>query len=218
MKIKGFLNEKGRIYIPAKIRTMFNPEPLFKKHKFYTWDRGESKSYYNWIIERVIAELPLKPIEHKSSDSYKKHNWGNSLILGVIKPTKLSNNKGGFLIIYSPRMHHAVEKFLGFGVDSDKKDPFKLDKPTLMKLDRAGKITIPKSYRRDVYIDYLLKSKTTYVEREILMIKRMFILEIWNPRLWSAAPDDAKRLFDDSFAESVFEQLRYEARIPFLPG
>lgn len=235
MIINGTLNEKGRVYLPIEARKRLDLKSFFKKHNICSWHKGEHagavdslaesiagasrtdfynaygryKTYEEWLERKM--NIPIK----EWREDFKKHGWKNLFVLGVITAKySASKNEYTFLILYSPAIHQQIDLL-------HREVPYanlRLDHLTLLRLDEAGKITIPKSYRRAMHIDYSLKSvksKDKYIEKKLVLVVREVLVEIWNPAMWKKAPKEANEMFNKGSIESAFS---YFERIHYLPG
>lgn len=234
MIINGILTEKGRVYLPLEARKFLDLEPFFKKHNVCSWHRGENieivdslaesitgaartdfynaygryHTYEEWLERKM--NIPIK----EWREYFNKYGWRNLVVLGVITAKySLSKKEYSFLMLYSPIICQQVESMH----QEASNVTVKLDHLTLLHLDKAGKVTIPKFYRRAIHIDYSLKAKpkNTYVEKKLIMIRKEVILEIWNPSMWKKAPVAVKELIDK---RSIDSAIAYFEHIHYLPG
>lgn len=234
--INAHLHEKGRIYIPKKVLNTLSLKDIFAKYHLCDWHRGKTIGYFQWLIERIgrVHKSKFYEIENIYRDYYewleketglpvlkllkyfkRKNGWGEFLILAkvrVIRPRKARYN---FLIVYNPAMYPEVEFFLSKEFVSKESWISQVKDSVLIKLDRAGKITIPKDHREHAKIDLLPRSRTEYVDKGVLVIKKDFLLEIWDPHIWKTAPEEVKQWFNNKLTPSVFHEME---RVEFLPG
>jgi DNA-binding transcriptional regulator/RsmH inhibitor MraZ len=191
MKTKSFLYEKGRVYIPTKCRENLGIKgEWFKASRVISKDIGEDV-YYKWLTEKTRVYMKEEALGH-----YKKRGWKNLVIIAKVGTRFWLERQWHFLAIYSPLLHMEVNLAAEVTGRWDL-TLVKMENSTVVLLDRTRKITIPKSFRKYAYIDYSIKNKNEYVKKEILLVKKKYVLEVWNPHTWKIAPRVIKGLFNN---------------------
>lgn len=191
MKIKSIIYEKGRVYIPVELRRNFGVEGKFFKTCKSISRKAGYDYYFKWLTEKTVARISEDVLRR-----YKKRGWKGLIILGKVGTKDYVKGRWNFLIVYSPFIH--MEISLASLIESKEGLPLVEMKDAIITyFDKAGKITIPTSYRKYAYVDYPPESKIKYVK--ISMVKKEFVLELWNPGMWKTAPRIIKQMFEDYY-------------------
>jgi DNA-binding transcriptional regulator/RsmH inhibitor MraZ len=186
--IKTIIDE-DRIYVPVKFR-----KNLDAKGKFFTLCKSmPHRTGYDYYF-RLLVEKEKVKISENNLKRYKKHGWKNLVIIARVGISGYIKERWHFLVICSPLLYMEVNT-ASLIIDNVGAPLIEMKNALITYLDKAGKITIPKSYRKSVYIDYPAERKIKSVN--ILMIKKDFVLEIWHPYQWRTASRALKGLFNN---------------------